>query len=1573
MTMAVRVADHRQVDYSVQCLAGPTIVVRLSKIPSSRGSHVVDTTELSYTMSDNQYTSQDASRASQLLYTRSELDRFEEPLIDLSLPPSTPTISVSGVNWTSTQTKPLIPSPTTDQGIAWGMAHDSSLLDRDDLDDVHPAFRHQKTAVTGQNMLRVPPQLELKSLDPVSQDSIGQGRRPPHLMIDHSTNEFAKPSGHLEDEEADDWCCDEARRRIVDRHSCSPCGLTFCDQCWDKQRAHKKVRAQNQGGIPHEKTNPAVAKTIETTLEPILSDEEQEKLHVQDQDTFWFGAGKDEQDDMVFQDHGRYANLMAEQSSRKRKLRYPALVSFVGQTGAGKSTLIKLLIELHSSSERRVQVPVVGSVIHPDTPTSGDVHLYCDPESFDSEHPVLYADCEGLDGGEREPFGARSRNRNCTSRTEHQKKRSASFSKHIRGGHRTSEREILWATTEPTRSREYYVRNLYPRLLYTFSDVIVFVMKNPRVIENVIEQLIRWAAAVLETSSNQPVLPNAVIVLNASENATDPELWDVTKSTDALMESVQQALHQNHTLRKYAEFWRERKGSIESVMSLLLSYYSGVRVVRVPERGRPKLINQQLQRLYEEITTACERSRASKHKVRMLLNSDELQPYLQYAFDHFCRDLEVPFDFVQASFANSPIPSDLGGNVLKLAINVMDVWKDRLDGPNIFKELSFIVASCIMLDSARHRTLGPADKVFREYIEHCDDALDDFCNRHWPCEYMSNRGRCVNVKAGHNSKGHQLKSGQVLAVGAYSSSFTPEIYRVKFRNDIYTTLAELLEKLHEATKNSTHRELEKAGEIHRDYVLRNFFHHLNGSQSFMSHTACFSCLVSPPEHPLPCGHILCTPCVKAFGTPYGRAIIEMKYCPLHHNETEGQFEHRWPVSIKPHSAGVRVLCLDGGGIRGIVELTVLEHIEQVLGMGLAIQSFFDLIVGTSTGGLIALGLGARGWSVQRCIKTFQSLCTAAFNKRRGVGLLGRDFYLSPSNHNRYETKPLETSLKSAFGDESLFGGLRDPFNDVHDADRTTKVAVTTTTTNGTLLLLANYNRMDTNDGSNYQLHRSEKPHAEMKLWEAARATSAASRMFKPFRHKPSGQILQDAAIYYNNPIELAMRETRLIWPDVAEAHPDVVLSLGTSLKPDSSKQTVTPHWPLRRGKISHGKHLAKIALDPVHSTLNSEQTWFNFTQGQPIKETFNDRYIRLNVPLQHNPPEFDEFAAMAELQDMTRSRCTMRRDEMKSIAERLIATSFYFERNSDIVTEHEDHTIIINGSILCRFGPGSDEIRALGEVFRKRSTDAYNQNFSEHNPYFVVQDGRKGREAAQHVIATHVVDKMIRDAHFSFGPVMIHLSDKMAETTISLCFGDRPKESIFYPISGSPRCLLEEERKLRSQNRLSLRLSRIRTPSTPLRRGAWTLPYHTVETGDRIERYADPDYRFPGNATSDAITEISQRFSSSLASSASSMPSQPDTSPYNLRVPAGQYLEPPVGYAELAGQQVYEVPDFEQIRTRYEPLASLQRPAFQQERALQERPAWKERPISTQELPATQYLDSGDGVSSWEVSPLTAD
>src|SRR5947207_486863 len=117
---------------------------------------------------------------------------------------------------------------------------------------------------------------------------------------------------------------------------------------------------------------------------------------------------------LLYRDHGRYAELIAainaDWISKQRSIegghgdsplpnRTPSLVSFVGQTGAGKSTLIKLMIQLKSPPGLDTDIypsPVVG-VPGEELPTSEDVHLYVDPSTSATETPLLYADCEGLD------------------------------------------------------------------------------------------------------------------------------------------------------------------------------------------------------------------------------------------------------------------------------------------------------------------------------------------------------------------------------------------------------------------------------------------------------------------------------------------------------------------------------------------------------------------------------------------------------------------------------------------------------------------------------------------------------------------------------------------------------------------------------------------------------------------------------------------------------------------------------------------------------------------------------------------------------------------------------------------------------------------------------------------------------------------------------------------------------------------------------------------------------------------------------------------------------------------------
>lgn len=92
------------------------------------------------------------------------------------------------------------------------------------------------------------------------------------------------------------------------------------------------------------------------------------------------------------------------------------------------------------------------------------------------------------------------------------------------------------------------------------------------------ERLVEWAASALETSSNQPVLPHAIIALNASENNIDPELWDVNVATERLLDALSHTVKQNVCFKKHAKIWADRKKQIDTVEQLMLSYYSSIRV-----------------------------------------------------------------------------------------------------------------------------------------------------------------------------------------------------------------------------------------------------------------------------------------------------------------------------------------------------------------------------------------------------------------------------------------------------------------------------------------------------------------------------------------------------------------------------------------------------------------------------------------------------------------------------------------------------------------------------------------------------------------------------------------------------------------------------------------------------------------------------------------------------------------------------------------------------------------------------------------------------------------------------------
>jgi len=84
-----------------------------------------------------------------------------------------------------------------------------------------------------------------------------------------------------------------------------------------------------------------------------------------------------------------FHNVRSATEDRTPRTQYPRLVAFFGDTGMGKSTIIKNLIR-HLTSSKVFDVPIVGSRAEAQNSTSAGVHIYMDPDTFRHERPIIY-------------------------------------------------------------------------------------------------------------------------------------------------------------------------------------------------------------------------------------------------------------------------------------------------------------------------------------------------------------------------------------------------------------------------------------------------------------------------------------------------------------------------------------------------------------------------------------------------------------------------------------------------------------------------------------------------------------------------------------------------------------------------------------------------------------------------------------------------------------------------------------------------------------------------------------------------------------------------------------------------------------------------------------------------------------------------------------------------------------------------------------------------------------------------------------------------------------------------------
>lgn len=175
----------------------------------------------------------------------------------------------------------------------------------------------------------------------------------------------------------------------------------------------------------------------------------------------------------------------------------------------------------------------------------------------------------------------------------------------------------------------------------------------------------------------------------------------------------------------------------------------------------------------------------------------------------------------------------------------------------------------------------------------------------------------MNVRSSHTAKGHQTAVGKIISSGPYESTFSwfyfSDQWKFFLKNRLQEIEAEFQEKRNATVPKKDNplsvNDRILAYDLHKKCMGR-FFSSYEGysALNIVSLTSCYCCLMEVPEHPLQCGHVLCTGCIKAYGYQYDSHSMHMDYCPLHPTQ---RFDRPWIIHFKPNYAGVRILTLDG--------------------------------------------------------------------------------------------------------------------------------------------------------------------------------------------------------------------------------------------------------------------------------------------------------------------------------------------------------------------------------------------------------------------------------------------------------------------------------------------------------------------------------------------------------------------------------------------------------------------------------------------------------------------------------------
>ncbi|RSL77611.1 hypothetical protein CDV31_017317, partial [Fusarium ambrosium] len=324
--------------------------------------------------------------------------------------------------------------------------------------------------------------------------------------------------------------------------------------------------------------------------------------------------------------------------------------------------------------------------------------------------------------------------------------------------------------------------------------------------------------------------------------------------------------------------------------------------------------------LRPEILRALETSRQSRRRSNYLFSVRHLAEFLQHGANAARNLAYEPFDFIKTSRVRRDVAPDLSRHISN--------FLEKFTSLSSLKQFAVpLIASSLLIDHypPEMHLFDPHD-VFRElYEDACSRASSEFKPGYKGCFAPSEIVRLI-------SSSMVTQFAQFQALGASLDWHRKQLARMS------TFLA-----------------------------------------SVYSNETCLGCITRRPRYRLQCGHLVCQNCIRVFchaddSDPW---VFKSDACHICAVSTPNL-----SIRLAPDTCRARVLSIDGGGIRGAAPIGFLKTIQDAIGIPhYDVQRNFDIMFGTSSGGLSVISLDILGWSVDDCMSHLKRFARKAFDTR----------------------------------------------------------------------------------------------------------------------------------------------------------------------------------------------------------------------------------------------------------------------------------------------------------------------------------------------------------------------------------------------------------------------------------------------------------------------------------------------------------------------------------------------------------------------------------------------------------------